>query len=50
MSAERLREPAPPPPEHALLALQRSAGNRATSAALQRFWVKERGKYRWEER
>jgi hypothetical protein len=36
---ERPREPAPSPPEHALLALQRSAGNRATGAALQRFWV-----------
>ena len=45
---ERPREPSPSPPEHALLALQRSAGNRATGAALQRFWVKERGKYRWE--
>lgn len=44
----RERPCAPPPSEHALLALQRSAGNRATGAALQRFWVKERGTYRWE--
>ncbi|HEX6022981.1 MAG TPA: M91 family zinc metallopeptidase [Solirubrobacter sp.] len=36
------------PPRHALLALQRSAGNRATCAALQRFWVKEGSDYRWE--
>lgn len=30
------------------LDLQRLVGNRATTAALQRFWVKEGGKYRWE--
>src|SRR4051812_5758178 len=35
-------------PQHAVLALQRSAGNRATLAALQRFWVKEGTDYRWE--
>jgi hypothetical protein len=32
-----------------LLELQRTAGNRATRALLQRFWVKERGQYRWED-
>ena len=44
----RQRQRASAPPEHALLALQRSAGNRATCGALQRFWIKERGSYRWE--
>jgi hypothetical protein len=31
-----------------LLELQRTAGNRATRALLQRFWVKTGGTYRWE--
>ncbi len=44
----RERPRATAPSEHALLALQQSAGNRATCAALQRFWINAGGSYRWE--
>jgi len=36
------------PPQNVVLALQRSAGNRATGAALQRFWVKKGTSYSWK--
>jgi Effector protein len=39
--------PALPPHVTHALALQRSVGNRATAAVLQRFWVKAGGQYRW---
>jgi NleD-like pathogen effector protein (putative zinc metallopeptidase) len=45
----RAGSPQVPPHVARALALQCAAGNCATAAMLQRFWVKEGGAYRWED-